>query len=271
MQIGSKIMRKRKELGLTQQALAEQLHISFQAVSKWENETAYPDITLLPQLASALHTTIDALLGYPTPVQTIYDARYSGASYYWGVAPSNMCYEVMKRKPPVKPYRVLDIGCGEGKDAVFFAKNGYQVTAFDIAATGVEKALALAERNGVTIEVFQADVLEYQPDREYDIIFSSGIFHFIPEARRADVTEQLKAHTAVGGLNAINVFVKKPFMQVPPDRDKGVRTPWRSGELFLHYHDWQLHQCDEWIFDCNSGGVPHQHCMDVMLAEKRLE
>lgn len=39
----------------------------------------------------------------------------------------------MKLRPPIKPYRVLDMGCGEGKDAVFLARNGYQVTAFDVA------------------------------------------------------------------------------------------------------------------------------------------
>jgi len=39
-------------------------------------------------------------------------------------------------------------------------------------------------------------------------------------------------------------------------------------ELFMHYHDWKLHKEEEIIFDCNSGGIPHQHCMDIMIAEK---
>ncbi len=34
------------------------------------------------------------------------------------------------------------------------------------------------------------------------------------------------------------------------------------------YHDWKLHKTEGIIFNCNSGGVPHQHCMDIMIAER---
>ena len=50
-QIGAAIRELRKERNVTQEALAEHLGISFQAVSKWENGTAYPDITLLLAIA----------------------------------------------------------------------------------------------------------------------------------------------------------------------------------------------------------------------------
>ena len=35
----------------------------------------------------------------------------------------------------------------------------------------------------------------------------------------------------------------------------------------MQYHDWMIHKMDEVIFDCNSGGVPHQHCMDILISE----
>ena len=64
MEIGSVIMNKRKALGYTQQNLADKLHVSFQAVSKWENGTACPVVELLPAIAKLLGTSVDALLGY---------------------------------------------------------------------------------------------------------------------------------------------------------------------------------------------------------------
>lgn len=52
MNIGNKIRELRKQRGITQEQLAESIGISFQAVSKWENNIALPDITLVPVLAS---------------------------------------------------------------------------------------------------------------------------------------------------------------------------------------------------------------------------
>ena len=75
MNIGNVIMTKRKELGLTQQVLADKLHVSFQAVSKWENGTSYPEIDLLPAIASILQTSSDTLLGYEYKTHGYYDER----------------------------------------------------------------------------------------------------------------------------------------------------------------------------------------------------
>lgn len=62
IKVGSFIMRKRKEAGLTQQQLADKLNISFQAVSKWETGNAYPNVEILYDLAMALRVTTDELL-----------------------------------------------------------------------------------------------------------------------------------------------------------------------------------------------------------------
>ena len=58
----SNIIRRRKELGLTQEQLAQRLNVSPQAVSKWE-KSSYPDSELLPELAAALNTSLDSLFG----------------------------------------------------------------------------------------------------------------------------------------------------------------------------------------------------------------
>ena len=117
--IGSIIIKKRKALGYTQQDLAGYLNVSYQAVSKWENGTAYPDINLLPGIAQILGTTVDTLLGYQGKPVTEYEERYKSEEYYWGLNPNQMCYEIMKLKPPTRPYRVLDIGCGGRKRCCF--------------------------------------------------------------------------------------------------------------------------------------------------------
>lgn len=61
--MGARILRRRKEKGLTQEALANTLGVSNQAVSKWESDVCCPDIALLPQLVDALEMTLDELFG----------------------------------------------------------------------------------------------------------------------------------------------------------------------------------------------------------------
>lgn len=61
--LGQKIANLRKEKGLTQEDLAENLNVSSQAVSKWENDISCPDIMLLPKLADIFGVTVDSLLG----------------------------------------------------------------------------------------------------------------------------------------------------------------------------------------------------------------
>ena len=59
--IGQNIAKWRRDKGLTQDQLAEQLSVSAQAVSKWENDVSMPDITMLPKLAEIFGVTIDQL------------------------------------------------------------------------------------------------------------------------------------------------------------------------------------------------------------------
>ena len=233
--------------------------------------TATPDIFLLPQIADILNTSVDALVGYSRAPVNRYEECYRAETYYWGLAPNQITYDVLRLRPPIKPYRVLDIGCGEGKDAVFLARNGYIVTAFDIAESGIEKGKRLAESNHVEVDFFRADANEYRPKTEFDIIYCSGVLCDIEQKKRQSLIERLKECTVKNGIDALNVFVEKPFMPPIPDYEKWeFREPWYSGQLSTFYHDWLFRKNEEIIFNCNSGGVAHKHCMDIVIAEKMI-
>ena len=79
LKIGEKIRSNRRERNLTQEELANTLGVSKAAVSKWENNESYPDITILPQIAQLFHITMDELFGYTleyTPLRIVNEYHF---------------------------------------------------------------------------------------------------------------------------------------------------------------------------------------------------
>ncbi len=260
------VARYRKDLGLTQEDLAKRLGITFQAVSKWETGQTVPDTLLLPALARELNVSVDKLLGYAAfpGGSSFYDEDYRKEEYFWGVEPNRYCYKVLEMMPPVRPLKLLDIGCGEGKDAVFFARCGYDVSAFDISEAGLEKTRRLADKARVSLRVFRADIWDYRLEETVDILYSSGVLHYIKPELRDEIMRNYKAHVNENGLAALHVFVEKPF--IPPAPDDNYHHLWKSGQLFTYFHDWLIDECSEYVFDCNSSGVPHKHAANRLFA-----
>jgi len=196
-----------------------------------------------------------------------YEERYERPGYYWGKTPSQVCYRVLQIQPPDRPLKLLDIGCGEGRNAVFFARNGYQVTAFDNLPKGVEKTKQLADDAGVSVETFVADINDFRLSTSFDVLFSTGVLQYVPPERRSDLFANYRQWTNLGGLNVLSVFVRKPFIAKAPDAEKTAHK-WISGELLTYYHDWKIEFCTEEIFNCTSSGVPHQHAVNRIIARK---
>lgn len=78
-------------------------------------------------------------------IRTNYEKWYEGDEYYWGLEPGSFLEDLINICPPDANKKVLDIGCGEGKDAVYMAQKGYDVTAFDLTENGIRKTIALAK------------------------------------------------------------------------------------------------------------------------------
>ena len=200
--------------------------------------------------------------------RTQYEKLYEGESYYWGTEPADFLEKLIALKLPGPEIKVLDIGCGEGKDAVYMAQQGYSVMAFDLTASGIRKTMRLAEERGVkTLHAYVDDINDFETAETFDIIYSTGTIQYLKEENIAGFFEKVRRLTNPNGLNYFNVFVEKAFLELPPDWDREEKM-WKSAELFTWYPDWKIHLVDEKIFEDNSGGIPHFHCMDSILAER---
>ena len=181
-----------------------------------------------------------------------YDDKYRSEELYWGKQPSSIARILFQRYPPQEDQTLLDIGCGEGRDSVFFARNGYRVTGFDSSTEGVRKSIALAEEQRLSVVFFQADINECRLQDFYDVVFASGALHYIPLPLREEILSNYKHFTTSGGIHAFTVPINKPFLPKDPAADD-LEHNWRSGEILTYYHDWKIEFFTEEILDDKSG------------------
>jgi len=198
-----------------------------------------------------------------------YDRRYSQDKLYWGTKPSDLCDRLLEFCAPDDdhPYTLIDLGAGEGRNAVYLAQAGFSVTALDHSAAGVDKAKRVAKEAGVRIDTIVANIENCRLPEMYDVTFSTGTFHYLPQALRADRIGYFKARTTDGGIHAISVLVQKPFIKAAPDAEPGV-VLFKSGELLSYYWDWEILHSYEGIFDCMSSGIPHRHAVNRIVARR---
>jgi SAM-dependent methyltransferase len=158
-----------------------------------------------------------------------WDAEYHKYKQIWGERPSELALEASKRLiyAKGKPYRVLDIGCGYGRDSVFVAKSlGFRVLGIDVS----EKAIEMAKENAVNAQAMKAEfkLTDFRELRgHFDVILVSNLFHLLPPEGRRDLAAHATRLLVPEGrlfLNAISVNDKEHY---------GVGTPVQGEE-----HTW---------------------------------
>ncbi|HVB41698.1 MAG TPA: class I SAM-dependent methyltransferase [Streptosporangiaceae bacterium] len=97
-----------------------------------------------------------------------WDQRYAGPELVWGAGPNQFVVSELTGLPPG---RALDLATGEGRNAIWLAEQGWQVTGVDFAAVGLARAAELAAARGVAVRWVAADLREYQAERgAFDLV-----------------------------------------------------------------------------------------------------
>ncbi|MCU0365562.1 MAG: SAM-dependent methyltransferase [Ignavibacteriaceae bacterium] len=117
----------------------------------------------------------------PNYKSKFWDERYSTREYVYGTEP-NQFFKQMLDKIPI-PGKLLLPGEGEGRNAVYAAKLGWQVDAFDQSSAGKLKALKLAKANNVTINYSTVDLAKFTPQKNFYNCAAIVFVHFNSEDR----------------------------------------------------------------------------------------
>lgn len=177
--------------------------------------------------------------GIPAGARFFEDAfRNHDSGWFFGNEPSTLArrlHHFTRLLEIPAGLRLLDLGCGEGRDLIFFAHLGFRVEGADGSPTAVQRARAAIQEAGVDVKVIEADIADYPWDGNYDLIVANNSVQFVgPEAPR--LLEIIRGRTKPGGFNAIGMFTKE-------------ETDWRresetycleSRELRFLYRDWTL-------------------------------
>lgn len=199
------------------------------------------------------------------------EAVYGREEYYWGTEPSDLAETTMAYLPDdPSGLRALDVGAGEGRDAVFFAEAGMDVWAVDVSPAGLAKARRLADDRGVDVRTIEADANTFDPPAPVDLVFSSGTLQYVRPENRERQFERFRDATAAGGIHAMFAFVDHPDVPRAPDMTDDEHRFGRE-ELQGYYADWETLHTEETVFDDASGGVPHQHAARIHVARAPLE
>jgi SAM-dependent methyltransferase len=132
----------------------------------------------------------------------MWDERYSTQEYAYGTNPNNFLEANVSSIPKGK---VLSLAEGEGRNAVFLAKQGYSVTAVDASLVGLNKARKLAEDNGVIVEFIHTDLAEYDlGENKWDGIVS--IFCPLPSSIRKQLHKKVEAALKRNGVFLLEAY-----------------------------------------------------------------
>jgi SAM-dependent methyltransferase len=97
----------------------------------------------------------------------MWDERYAAKELVWSADPNQFLPPAVADLPVG---RSLDLACGEGRNAIWLASQGWDSTAVDFSAVGLEKGQAIAEREGLTVNWVLSNVLNYQSAEQFDLI-----------------------------------------------------------------------------------------------------
>lgn len=132
----------------------------------------------------------------------MWDERYATDDYRFGTQPNKFLVDCAAR---LKPGKTLSLGEGEGRNAVYLAQLGYDVTAVDQSAVGLAKARRLAKARGVSLTTITADLNNYLiAPSSWDVIMN--FFCHIPQSEREPLHRRVVAGLKPGGAYIYEVF-----------------------------------------------------------------
>ncbi|WP_018501561.1 class I SAM-dependent methyltransferase [Parafrankia discariae] len=215
----------------------------------------------VPDTRSAL----DGYVGDPA-VQAEWDTRYSEREQLWSGRPNGA---LVAEVAALTPGRVLDVGCGEGADAVWLARGGWDVTALEVSGLALERAAGHARDAGVAVRWVHAELTEaVLPPASFDLV--SAQYPALLRTPDAAAERALLAAVTPGGLL---LLVHHAGMDTHPVHDSGFDPAdyvWPAMVSALLDDDWEVELNEQRPRVAPDSGAGAHPVDDLVLRARRL-
>ncbi|MFD7263388.1 SAM-dependent methyltransferase [Streptomyces sp. NPDC059874] len=198
-----------------------------------------------------------------------WDGRYSESTRIWSGKPNAL---LVREAEDLTPGRALDLGCGEGADAVWLARQGWRVTGTDISKVALGRAAEHASEAGVgdRIEWQRHDFAESFPDGEFDLV-SACFLHSYGDFPRARILRSAAAAVAPGGILLVVGHAGSPSWA--PDAHHGIAFPSPQevlAELEPAEGAWEVLRAEEHVQEMTGpDGLPGTRPDNVLKLRRR--
>ncbi len=172
-------------------------------------------------------------------MKDFWDKRYAGCESFYGDAPNHFFKQFIDRLPTG---RLLLPGEGEGRNAVYAAKNGWGVEAFDFSATARAHAAEAAEIAGVLLHYELKDIADYKATKLYDLI--ALVYIHLPEPLRVAFHGELVKSLKPGGYIIMEAFSKEQVNNVSGGPED-VSLLYNAQEISRDFSALRILQCEE--------------------------
>jgi cyclopropane fatty-acyl-phospholipid synthase-like methyltransferase len=121
--------------------------------------------------------------------------------------PNEDLIEMIETCRILPPAKILELGCGNGRNSNYLAKNGFEVDAVDFSETAITIAKTNSSKTNNSVKYYCQSVFDFDySDKTYDFIYDSGCFHHIAPHRRPDFLSIIRGALKSGGIFAMVCF-----------------------------------------------------------------
>jgi SAM-dependent methyltransferase len=199
-------------------------------------------------------------------VQADWDARYAAQKQMWSGQPNGA---LVAEVAGMTPGRALDVGCGEGADAIWLASTGWDVTAVEVSGVALDRAAGHARDAGVAVRWVHAGLAEAAlPPASFDLV--SAQYPALLRTPDSAAERALLAAVAPGG---VLLLVHHAGMETKPVHDSGFDPAdyvWPPMVAGLLDDDWEVERDEQRPRIAPEGGAGAHPVDDLVLRARRL-